>query len=202
VQHNPVSNLKLGSGIAPVRALLDAGVNVSLGTDGCGSIESTNMLKVVSTAALVNKLRSDDPATWVGAREAWRAGTIGGARALGLGDALGVIAPGRKADLAVYRLDQIPFVPLNNALGQLVYAECGASLDVMVVDGEIVMRGGELTRIDEAAILAEIAEQHRQLEPLLAETERRAEPINAAYRRIYARCLGEPIAADTFTARL
>lgn len=202
VQHNPVSNLKLGSGIAPVRALLDAGVNVSLGTDGCGSIESANMLKVVSAAALLNKLRDDDPARWVGAKEAWRAGTAGGAQALGLGDKLGVVEPGRKADLAVYKLDSIPFTPLNNPLGQLVYAEVGANLDMVIVDGEIVLRGGALTRIDEPAILAEIAAEHATLRPLLDEAERRAEPINEAYRRIYARCLKEPIAADTYPARL
>lgn len=202
VQHNPVSNLKLGSGIAPVRALLDAGVNVSLGTDGCGSIESANMMKVVCAAALLHKLRDDDPARWVGAAEAWRAGTLGGARALGLQAELGAVTQGRKADLALWRLDRIPFVPLNNALGQLVYAESGADLDSVVVDGEIVMRAGTLARIDEAAILAEIGEEHRRLAPLLAEAERRAAPINAAYRRIYARCLKEAIAPDTFRARL
>lgn len=201
VQHNPVSNLKLGSGVAPVRALLDAGVNVSLGTDGCGSIESANMLNVVAAAALVNKLRDDDPSRWVGAREAWTAGTIGGARALGFGNDLGAVEAGLKADLAVYRLDSIPFTPLNNALGQLVYAEGGANLDMMIVDGEIVMRDGALTGIDEAAILAEISDEHAKLLPLLEQTERQAEPINAAYRRIYARCLREPIAADTYPAR-
>ena len=202
VQHNPLSNLKLGSGVAPVRALLDAGVNVSLGTDGCGSIETTSMLKVLSAAALVNKLRGDDPARWIGAAEAWHAGTVGGARSLGMGNEIGAVAPGRKADLALWRLDRIAFVPLNNPLGQLVYAESGSSLDTVIVDGEIVMRDGRLTRIDEPAILAEIAEEHSRLEPLLAAAERRAEPINAAYRRIYARCLKESIAADTFAARL
>jgi len=202
VQHNPTSNLKLGSGIAPVRALLDAGVNLSLGTDGCGSIETTNMLKVVSTAALVNKLRDDDPSRWIGAKEAWRAGTVGGARALGFGAELGAIEAGRKADVALYRLDSIPFTPLNDALGQLVYAENGAGLDTVVVDGEIVLRAGRLTRIDEAAILAEIASEHARLLPLIEETERRAEPINEVYRRIYARCLAQPVAPDTFSARL
>ena len=202
VQHNPVSNLKLGSGVAPVRALLDAGINVSLGTDGCGSIESTSMLRVVAAAALVNKLRDDDPARWVGATEAWRAGTVGGAQALGMADELGAIDSGRKADLALYRLDSIPFVPLNNALGQLVYAESGADLDLVMVDGEIVVRDGRLTSIDEPAILAEIAAEHARLLPLIEQSERKVAPINDAYRRIYARCLGEKIAPDTYPARL
>lgn len=202
VQHNPVSNLKLGSGVAPVRALLDAGVNVSLGTDGCGSIESASMLKVVSAAALVNKLRDDNPAKWISANEAWGAATVAGARALGLGHALGAIEPGRKADLALFRLDSIPFVPLNNPLGQLVYAESGADLDLVMVDGEIVLRGGRLTRINEPAILAEIAEEHGKLLPLIEASERKVARINDAYRRIYARCLREQISPDTYRARL
>ena len=202
VQHNPVSNLKLGSGIAPVRALLDAGVNVSLGTDGCGSIESASMLKVVSAAALVNKLRDDDSSRWIGAKEAWRAATLGGAQALGQGDALGAIEPGRKADLALYRLDSIPFVPLNNPLGQLVYAENGANLDLVMVDGKIVLRDGGLIGIDEPAILSEIAEEHARLLPLIEDSERKVARINDAYRRIHARCLKEEIAPDTYRARL
>ena len=202
VQHNPVSNLKLGSGVAPVRALLDAGVNVSLGTDGCGSIESANMLKVVSAAALINKLRDDDYSKWIGAREAWRAGTVGGAHALGFGDELGAIEAGRKADLALYRLDAIPFVPLNNPLGQLVYAETGADLDLVAVDGRIVLRDGRLLGIDESAILAEIADEHARLAPLIEASERKVARINDAYRRIYTRCLRAGIAPDTYPARL
>ena len=201
VQHNPISNLKLGSGVAPVRPLLDAGVNLTLGTDGCGSIESANMLNVVAAAALINKLRDDNPSRWVGAGDAWKAGTMGGARAIGMGNELGAVEAGRKADLAVYRLDSIPFTPLNNPLGQLVYAEGGANLDTMIVDGEIVMRDGRLTRIDEASLLEEIAAEHTKLLPLLERTERQAEPINDAYRRIYARCLREQIAPDTYPAR-
>jgi 5-methylthioadenosine/S-adenosylhomocysteine deaminase len=201
VQHNPVSNLKLGSGIAPVRALLDAGVNVSLGTDGCGSIETANMLKVVSAAALVHKLRGPDYSQWIGAKEAWRAGTLGGARAFGMGDTLGAIEPGRKADFVLYRLDSIPFVPLNNPLGQLVYAETGANLDLAIVDGQIVLRDGRLTGIDEPAILAEIAHEHIRLLPLIEDSERKVARLNDAYQRIYERSLKEEIAPDTYAAR-
>ncbi len=78
VQHNPNSNLKLGSGLMPMRALLDAGVNVSLGTDGCGSLESTDMLRVVANTALLHKLRGDDYRHWIGAEEALEAATVGG----------------------------------------------------------------------------------------------------------------------------
>ncbi|HZS81796.1 MAG TPA: amidohydrolase family protein [Stellaceae bacterium] len=202
VQHNPVSNLKLGSGLAPLRALLDAGVNVSLGSDGCGSIETANMQGVVAATALLHKLRGDDFERWVGAKEAWRAGTLGGAAALGRAAELGALEVGCLADLALYRLDRIPFVPLNDPLRQLVFAETGASLDTVLVDGRIVMREGRLTGIDEAAVVAEIAALHAELRPLIDGAEKAVEAIRPVYERIYRRCLTHPLAADTYAARL
>jgi guanine deaminase len=202
VQHNPVSNMKLGSGVAPLRALLDAGVNVSLGSDGCGSIETASMQGVVAATALIHKLRGDHFDRWVGTREAWHAGTMGGAAALGRADELGAVEVGYLADLALYRLDRIPFVPLNDPLRQLVIAETGASLDTIMVGGRIVMRDGRLTRIDEAAILAEIAELHDEFRPLLDRSESQVDELRAIYERIYRRCLAHPIAADTYRARL
>ena len=201
VQHNPTSNLKLGSGIAPLRALLDAGVNVSLGSDGCGSIETLNMQLVLMAAALVQKLRGEHT-SWTGAREAFAAGTMGGARALGFGAELGAIEVGRIADLVTYRLDRVPFVPLNDPLRQLVYAETGSGVDTVIVDGEIIFADGRFTRVDEDAILAELAEEHGRLEPFLAASERDTARMLPAYARIHRRCLGHPIAADTYRARL
>lgn len=200
VQHNPLSNLKLGSGIAPVRALLEAGVNLSLGTDGCGSIESVNMQSVVAAMALLHKIRGDEPARWVGAAEAWHAGTVGGARALGRGAELGAVEEGRIADLALYRLDSIPFVPLNDARGQLVYTETGSSLDALFVGGEAVIRAGRLVKVDEAALLAGIAEEHRALLPDIERAERDATRITAAYAPIVARCRCLPLRPGTFEA--
>jgi len=202
IQHNPTSNLKVGSGIAPIRALLDAGVNVSLGTDGCGSVETADMQKAVMAAALLHKIRGDDHTRWIGAEEAWRAGTMGGARALGRERELGAVEVGRIADLAAYRLDSIPFVPLNDPLRQLVYAETGADLDMVFVNGEAVLMGGKLVRVDEAALLDEIRQEHEKLKPMIDESEKSVEPILAVYRRIYERCRKQPIAEDTYPARL
>lgn len=202
VQHNPNSNLKLGSGLAPLRALLDGGVNVSLGTDGCGSIETVHMLKTVSSTALVHKLRGDDYQRWIGAEEAWRAGTMGGATALGFGDSLGAVEEGRTADLTVWRLDRIPFTPLNDPLRQLVYNETGAGLDTVFVDGEPVMREGRLTRIDEDALLAEIAEEHAVIAPLIARSEVQVGRLSAAYARIWERCRALELDGATYPAKL
>lgn len=201
IQYNPISNLKLGSGLTPMRALLDAGVNVSLASDGCGSIETVHMLKVVQAAALTQKLRGEDYTRWIGAKEAWLAGTTGSAHAIGRGKDLGALEVGRLADLAVYRLDRIPFVPLNNPLNHLVYGETGENLDMVFVDGEMVMKEGKLTRINEAAIIDEILEEHANLLPLIEQSEKQVETIRAAYERIYHRCSKEAIAEDTYHAR-
>ena len=202
VQHNPISNLKLGSGLLPMRALLDAGVNVSLGSDGCASTETVSMLKAVSLTALVHKLRGDTYDDWIDARDAWLAATRGSAIAIGRGHDLGRIAPGYTADLAFYRLDSIPFTPTNDALRQLVYCETGANLDMVVVEGSCVMEHGRLIMVDEDALLVELAETHRELEPLIAASERRTDMILPAYRRIYERCRTESIAQDTLPAKL
>jgi guanine deaminase len=202
VQHNPLSNLKIGSGIAPLRRYLDAGVNLSLGTDGCGSIETVNMQSVVAATALLQKIRGDDHTKWLGAAEAWRAATMGGAIGLGRGDELGAVAEGRIADLALYRTDSIPFVPLNDARGQLVYNETGASLDTLLVGGEPVLESGRLTRIHESSILAEVGDNHALLLPEIERAERDASRISAAYARIVDRCKAMPLQPDTYEATL
>jgi guanine deaminase len=200
-QHNPWSNLTLGSGLQPTRALLDAGVNVSLGSDGSSSTVTAHMLQVAGAAAALSKLRGDDYASWLSAEEVWRAGTQGGAKALGFGAELGVIAPGARADLTAYRLDTIAFTPLNDPLRQLVYTERGAGLDFVMVAGEIAMRDGRLTRIDEAKLLAEIEAEFRALEPQIAAAEASVPPVITAVEAIYRRSLATSIPADTYPAR-
>jgi len=201
VQHNPCSNFKLGSGLMPMRAMLDAGINVALGTDGCGSIDSADMLRVLSSTALVQKLRGEDHTRWIGAREAWRAATQGGAQGLGRDD-LGVIAPGMTADVALYRLDDIAFTPLNQPLNQLVYAASARALDTVLVDGRAVMRGGRLTGIDEAGAIARIHAAHEALAPEIALAEDTVSRLRAAYERIHRRCQALPVPRETLPARL
>ncbi|HKD57633.1 MAG TPA: amidohydrolase family protein, partial [Hyphomicrobiaceae bacterium] len=200
VQHNPGSNLKVGSGLAPIRALLDGGVNVSMGTDGCGSIEGTDMQNALYLAALLQKLRGDHK-TWVGAADAFRFATVGGAKALGRARELGAIGKGRIADLTAYRLDSIPFAPLNSPVNQLVYAASRREVDFVMVDGDVIKEKGKLTRIDEDKIIADIREAHARLEPMIAASEADVERLRAPYERIYRRCQHLGIANDTYPAR-
>lgn len=201
-QHNPWSNLMLGSGVQPVRELLDAGVNVSLGSDGSCSTVTTNMLNVLGSAAALSKIRGDDHSRWLSAKEALHAATVGGSRALGFEDKLGSIRVGAKADLVGYRTDTVTFTPLNDPVRQLVYAERGAGLDFSMVDGQVAIRDGRLTRVDEAALLAEIESEFVGLLPRYAKAEEEMGPLLSALRRVYRQCQEVPIAEDTLSARL
>jgi guanine deaminase len=202
VQHNPWSNLTLGSGVQPTRALREAGVNVSLGSDGACSTVSLNMLQVAGAAAGLSKVRDPDYATWLSAREVLAAGTQGGARAFGFGGGLGVIERGALADLVAYRMDSVAFTPLHDPVRQLIYAERGADIDFVIVNGEVALRDGRLTRVDEGRLLAEI---HREIEALaepFAASEASVAPVRAAMDALYRRTLQAEIPADTYPARL
>lgn len=160
VVHNPVSNLKLGSGICPVPHLLDAGVSVALGTDGMCSNDGNDMFATLKTAALLHKLWDVDYERWPGATEAWRMATVAGADALG--DAgVGAIAPGAHADLVLLDLESSVFTPLNDPLKQVVLGSTTLAVDSVLVGGRWSLRGRELTGVDERAILAEAREVGR-----------------------------------------
>lgn len=201
-QHNPWSNLMLGSGVQPVRDLLDAGVNVSLGSDGSCSTVSTNMLQVLGSAAAVSKLRGDEPGRWLSAHEALHAGTVAGARALGLGALQGSLRVGARADLVAYRLDSVTFTPLADPVRQLVYGERGAGIGHVMVDGCSVLHQGRLTRVDEAALLAEIQAEYATLANRYRHAEAEMAPVLAVMDQIYRRSLACAVAADTHGARL
>jgi guanine deaminase len=170
-------------------------VNVSLGSDGSCSPVSVSMLNVVGAAAALSKLRGDDPAAWLTAREALAAGTQGSARALGFGGRLGVIERGAIADLVAYRLDTISFTPLNDPVRQLVYTERGAGLDCSRVAGDVVLRDSRLTRVDEPRLLAEIEAEFRGLEARYAAAEGSVAPVRAAMEAIYQRTLDTAVPA-------
>jgi len=147
VAHCPSSNLKLASGLAPVAALLAAGVNVALGTDGAASNNRLDLFQEMRIAALLAKAVARDAAA-MPAHAALRAATLGGAIALGLGERIGSIVPGKAADLAAVAFDSLELQPAYDVVSHLVYA-CGREhvTDVWV-GGERVVRDRTLTRIE------------------------------------------------------
>ncbi|MGW7275191.1 amidohydrolase [Streptomyces sp. NPDC054864] len=151
VAHCPVSNLKLGCGIARVPDLLDAGVTVGLGTDGAVSSNTLDLLGAVKVAALVHKAGGDPTA--VGAEQAVRMATIESARALGLGDQLGSLEPGKRADLIVLDLDRPHLTPRHDPWSMLAYAAASSDVRDTVVDGRVLMRDRTLVTVDERRAL-------------------------------------------------
>ncbi|MDQ8728247.1 amidohydrolase family protein [Bradyrhizobium sp. LHD-71] len=196
VQYNPWSNASIGSGAADFRALRDAGINVSMGSDGCGVTFTCSMLLTLKFGAGIGRIRTTDHRAWPTAAEIWDAATIGGARALGREHEIGRLAPGYKADLVLYRKSSMPMVPLNVPVRQLVHGEAGAGIDAVVVDGRVVMRDGRLTTVNEASLIAKFKAAHENLLDRICASEASSQPLLEGLERIYERCLSLPISSD------
>lgn len=153
VSHNPASNLKLGSGIAPVPAMLARGVTVGLGTDGAASNNNLDMFLEMRLAALIHKGLHTDP-TLIPAAEALTLATTQGARALFLAD-VGAVQPGMKADLALVDLGGVHQAPQHDPVSALAYATRASDVTLVMVDGRILLEGGVLTTIDEERVIFE-----------------------------------------------
>jgi 5-methylthioadenosine/S-adenosylhomocysteine deaminase len=156
IVHNTISNQKLGAGIAPVRRLLRAGVNVALGSDGICSSDSARMFDVMHACGLIHKVTSPDYAQWLTASEVLHAATLAGARSALIGDETGSLEVGKRADLLVLDMRTVAFTPLNDIRNHLVYSENGSSIEKVIVNGEVVVENGTLTRVNEAALLEEL----------------------------------------------
>jgi 5-methylthioadenosine/S-adenosylhomocysteine deaminase len=162
VAHNPSSNLKLANGIAPVQALLEQGVNVSLGTDGAASNNNLNLFEDMHLAALLQKwLRRDAEA--LPARQVLRMATIRGAQALGLDDRIGSLDVGKQADLIMLDVAQPHLAPRHDPVALLVYSAQAADVCTVMVNGRFLLEDCALKTLDEASVLAEAAEQTHSL---------------------------------------
>lgn len=153
VAHNPTSNMKLASGIAPVPLLLKKGICVALGTDGASSNNNLDMLEEIQLAALLHKVDTFDPQA-VPAAEALRMGTEYGAQAVGL-QKVGKLAPGYKADITIFDMDSAAWYPRFDLISLLVYAANSSSVDTVLVDGKILMEHRHLLTLDEEKICYE-----------------------------------------------
>ena len=151
--HCPASNLKLGSGIAPVGALLAAGVNVALGTDGAASNNRLDLFGEMRFAAMLAKAATGDPAV-LPAQGALHAATLSGARALGLDHEIGSLVAGKQADVIAVDFSGLEATPCYDPVSHLVHAVGRESVTDVWVGGERVLRGRELMMADEASIAA------------------------------------------------
>ena len=154
VIHNPSSNMKLASGIAPVAKMLDAGVRVGLGTDGAASNNDLDMWEEMRLAAFLQKVDRMDP-TVLDAPTVLRMATSGGAAAIGLGDSIGSLEIGKRADLVQVAFEDVHHVPTFDVMSHLVYVTDEQDVASVIVDGVVLMREREFLTIDTDRVAAE-----------------------------------------------
>lgn len=153
VAHNPQSNLKLASGIAPVASMLEKGICVGLGTDGASSNNNLDMLEECRAAAMLHKTTTLNPLA-VPAAQAWDMATVNGAKVLGF-DELGTLSVGQQADIVLWNMHKPYWYPRHNKLSLLVYAANSSDADTVIVNGKVVLQNGSMTLFDEEKIYAE-----------------------------------------------
>lgn len=168
VVYNPTSNMKIASGVAPVAAMLRAGVRVGLGTDGAASNNDLDLWEEMRLAAFLQKVDRMDP-TVLPASTVLRMATAGGAEAIGLGDTIGSLEPGKRADLIQVAFDDVHFVPVYDVVSHLVYVADEQDVATTVVDGRVLMRDGELLTIDTERVRREATELAARIQSALAE---------------------------------
>lgn len=198
VSHNPLSNLRLGSGMAPVRLMLRHGVNVAVGTDSSNTSDTQNMFEATRLAAYLSRLQQVDYREWLGVEEAFAMATEGGARLLGFEGQIGRLAAGYRADIVFLDLGHINYVPCNNPLLQLVNTENGAAVDSVMIDGRMVLERGVMRTVDEARLRADVEAAVARLNEANAENMALARSMEDV---VGAFCVGQARTALPFQRR-
>jgi len=166
IAHNPECNMKIASGIAPIPELLKLSAKIGFGTDGVASNNNLNMLEEMHTAALLHKINSKD-ATVMTAKQVVRIATQGGADVLGMGNEIGSLEVGKKADLILIDMNKAHLVPLYNIYSQIVYSMSAQDIETVIVNGKIVMENKQIKSVNEADLFAEIKEIARRVQQSL-----------------------------------
>ena len=151
---NPKSNMKLGNGFSRAEDMMNAGINVCLGTDGCGSNNTQNMFAEMNTAALIYKGASQK-AQCISAQDVLRFATVNGAKAIGLEGKLGVIKEGALADIIILDIYEPEFFPSINIISGLVYSATGREVETVIIDGNVVMENRKILTMDVDKVYAE-----------------------------------------------
>ncbi len=156
VSHNPMSNLRLGSGVAATVAMREAGVNVAIGTDTCTCSDALNMFEATRLACTLSRVQGPDYEQWLESAQALEMATEAGAKALGWEGKIGRIAPGYKADIVMLDLASVTYVPLNEPVNQVVFAENSGGVRDVMIDGKIVVADGRVTTVDMDKLRADV----------------------------------------------
>lgn len=197
VSHNPGSNLKLGSGVADIRRMLDRGVNVAIGTDGTSASDNLNVFEAMRLASYLSRVQDHPVERWVTAREALRAATEGGARALGL-EKIGRIEKGYLADLVFLDLAALHYVPVNDIVAQLVFGEDGTGVDRVMVGGRLILDQGRLLNVDLPRMRARAEEAVARLAAANSENLALAQALAPHVGRFCSGLAASPLSINRF----
>jgi 5-methylthioadenosine/S-adenosylhomocysteine deaminase len=200
IVHNPACNMKLGSGIAPVAAMLAHGINVALGTDNNNGNDSNSMFDAMRLAAFAGALVSSQPDAPIDAPCCLRMATTGGAGALGRANELGRIARGELADFCILDTSTSAYTPPNDLHAQLVFCEQGHSVRQVFVAGRKLVDEGRITSIDEQGLAREIAERLTAMHGKVLAGATHAEQLRPYLESAFRNCLAEPDIAELIGA--
>jgi len=199
ITHNPMTNLKCGSGIAPLRKMLDAGINVGLGTDNNCANDTSNLFETMRMAALLHKVTDFDYDRWVGAREVIKMATRGGARCACMNGEIGTLSVGKKADFIVLDLNRFPFFPRNDLLHQLIFCEHGESVDTVVIDGKFVIESGTVKTVNEQKIWNNVMEHAEEIQDKITEASKRGGELAPYVREAYYKCVRQDVGVSAYS---
>jgi 5-methylthioadenosine/S-adenosylhomocysteine deaminase len=197
IVHNPVSNYRLCSGIASVRALMEAGVNIAIGTDG---MDSFNLFNVIRAAGLTHSVIDSDYERYPKAADVLKWATYGGARSALLHKEIGAIGVGMKADFVLYDLNSLSFTPCHELPIHLVYAEDGRSIRKVFVNGQIVVQDDKVLTVNEADILAEFRERVPGYLNLRQGFHQQGAQLRPAMEKVFQRAMAHPLAIENFSS--
>ena len=167
----------LGNGIADMRGMLDAKVNVGIGTDGASCSDNQNMYENMRLASMVSKVQGPDNREWITTEEVLHAATAGSARALGLGDRIGKLEAGYKADIVFLDLGHINWIPFNDPTNQIVHTEDGSAVHSVMVGGRMILEDRKLLNVD----MVQLARQAQKARERL---DRGRKPAKALYDKV------------------
>ncbi len=202
VAHNPGSNMRLGSGLADARAMLERRVNLGIGTDGANCADNQNMYEAMRLASFVSKVQGPDWRRWLTTREAALAATEGSARALGFAGKIGRIAPGYKADIVMLDLDHPNWLPFNDPVNQLVHTEDGTAVASVMIGGRLVVDNRRVTTVDLARLRDRVTAARDRLAAANVDNRRLYEALVPVVGSYCPGLAGTPYHVHRYGARL
>jgi cytosine/adenosine deaminase-related metal-dependent hydrolase len=181
VVHNPLSNLRLGSGIAPILKYRQAGVNVSFGCDGAASNDSQDLLEAIKIGSILHNITDLDYRQWITPRQSVEMASLGGAKGLNLADEMGSLTVGKKADFVLYDLTSLSLLPRTDPIGLLILGRPTNAVDSVWVNGKQIVAEGKVKTIDVDALRRELFDRSEWTSKRQSQT---VSEIEAHYRKV------------------